>query len=190
MDNKAETKQIIEISLKRTIFRAISMVLVIALVGGSILLLYKKANNTSLEEFVIKSGPIFVPILSPERPKGYPDELPTINNVILVEMEAQPGAVRVQLASPDKPSEVVSTVISSFVKSGWNTRFARSDSLLSGGASTPSGPEVVGIYVTPEPSSGSPKGWTTIIFLLQKEAESELKKPKKEKKPIDLQKLG
>ena len=154
--------------LSRTVFRAIIMVSIIGLVGGTLLHRYADANSEQPIEFVSKSVATDVLYKAPDKPAGYPEELPALDNVKFISIVPQPGAILIHAASGETPQQTVKMVEAAFDNEEWKVTVVKSDTEMSGSATK--GKYKVGVQVSTLPTAGTPKGWTTIELLFEKEA--------------------
>ena len=164
MDNKNQ-----EITLRNATFRAVRVFLLIAVIGSAILYAFILSSEGAPVATVVQREILPIAVQAPNRPSDYPDDLPTINNVSLINLSPEPGIVFVHLATPDIPAVAVQSVIDSFEDAGWKSTFATGDTLLAGSATLKD--LVVGVIVSPDEYNNSPSGWTTILIYLEREAD-------------------
>ncbi len=154
-------------TLRAVAKRALLLFLLIVSLGGALIGAVIMSSGTGTVGEVVKTEFEPVPVRSPDRPARYPDELPTVDNITIVSVEAKPGVRIVHVASPDTPEVFVDAVVAAFKQDGWEMTFSEGATDLSGGASLEN--EIVGVFVTPSEMKGAPKGWTSAIFTIQNE---------------------
>ena len=156
-----------DLTLRASALRALRIFLLIAVVGFSALAVFVFTTDDAPVATVVKRDIKPIPVQAPNRPSDYPDDLPTIDNVSLIEVSPEPGIIVVHLATPSTPADAVQSVLDGFDDAGWEATFAAGATRLAGSATLEE--TVVGVTVFPDEYKSSPKGWTTILIYLAKD---------------------
>lgn len=156
-----------DLTLRAAALRSLRIFSLIAVVGFSGIAVFVFTTDDAPVATVVKRDIKPIPVQAPNRPSDYPDELPTIDNVSLIEVSPEPGIIVVHLATPSTPADAVQSVTDGFDVAGWETTFAAGATLLAGSATLDE--TVAGVTVFPDEYKGSPKGWTTILIYLAKD---------------------
>jgi hypothetical protein len=156
-----------EPTLARASLRAAVAFLVVLAVGGCLLWLMVQRSDPGPIASVATSTVEPATVRAPERPERYPDALPTLDDVALMRVRTEPGAILAELASPTTPAEAVAMVQDALTKDGWETGLVSSPSRLMGSATK--GDQLIAFEVTGDERSGVPKGWITINILIKQD---------------------
>lgn len=153
-----------EVSFKKVVLRSVTLFMVLVGVGGGLLLLLVSNTDNGPVATVVPREAKPVLVRAPDRPDAYPENLPALDNVNLVEVKAEPGALLYQLASPGTPADVVAMIEAAFDANGWERNFITSTNRIIGAAIK--GSVRVGVTVDGEDYTGTPKGWVTIRLMV------------------------
>lgn len=155
---------------KQAIIRSFLAFLIIILIGGSFIFAIYKISYKPIEFKIQKID--FTPSLvsAPNRPNGYHELLPTLDNVALVKVTKSFGGTYYTLISDSTPEKVVEMVISSFEKNNWKNYTVNTNTALLG-SFTNKDDLIVGVEITSKPREGYIKGWVTITLLVKNDDE-------------------
>ena len=154
----------VEITLRRASIRALVAFLLLLLVGGLAIMALVRTSDLGPVATVVAIPEDPVTVRSPDRPARYPAELPTFDNITLLAIRPEPGALLVELASPVTPAAAIAMVREALEEDGWEFDMVSSANRLIGFAEK--GEERIGIEVTGDERSGTPTGWIAINILL------------------------
>jgi hypothetical protein len=143
---------------------ALAFALVLAL-GGGLLGFVALGMDKAPVAAVVEQDPKPLPLKAPQRPARYPDSLPTLDNVSMIGLQPESGALLITLVSPATPADTVDMVATALEDGGWEAEMVRSSNRLLGSASN--GDTVIGIEVSGDARDGTPTGWITIRILLR-----------------------
>lgn len=161
--------QDVEPSLRRASVRALVAFSVVMLIGGTALWFLVERSDPGPIATVSTRTVEPETVRAPDRPERYPDELPTLDNVTLLRIRPEPGAVLVELASPTTPSDAIAMVIDALSDDGWDTELVSSTSRVM--AVAVKGEQRMAVEVTGDSRKGTPNGWISINLLLEQNLE-------------------
>ncbi len=164
VSNGSEPSAEVEITLARASIRAVVAFLLLLLVGGLGIVGLVRTSDLGPVATVAAIPEDPVTVRSPDRPARYPAELPTLDNVTLLAVRPEPGALLVELASPVTPAAAIAMVRKALEEDGWELDMVASANRLIGFAEK--GEERIGLEVTGDERSGTPTGWISINILL------------------------
>ena len=154
-----------EYTNKQALLRSIRVFTILIIIGLSIIfLLYKlidkpviaKDNKIDIKPYLISA---------PERPKDYPESLPTLNNISLVGNEITIDGIYYTLVTNSTPQEAVTMVTNAFLNEGWDNYVVNAETSLLGSITKDA--IKVGVEVTSKKREPYINGWVTITLLLE-----------------------
>jgi hypothetical protein len=155
-----------EYTYKQALLRSLLAFIIILFIGGLFILIIYKITYKPIEFKIEKYD--FKPSLvsAPNRPKGYSEELPTLDNVALVKIQKSFGGTYYTLISDSTPEKVVEMVLNSFEKDKWKNNTVNTNTALLGSFISMDD-LLVGVEITSKPREGYIKGWVTITLLVK-----------------------
>lgn len=160
--NKYKVK---EYTNKQALLRSIRVFTILIIIGLSIIFLLYKLNDKPV---IAKDNKIDIKpylISSPDRPKDYPESLPTLNNISLVGNELTIDGIYYTLVTNSTPQEAVNMVTNAFLNEGWDNYVVNAETSLLGSFTKDS--IKVGVEVTSKKREPYINGWVTITLLLE-----------------------
>jgi hypothetical protein len=160
--NKYKVK---EYTNKQALLRSIRVFTILIIIGLSIIFLLYKLNDKPV---IAKDNKIDIKpylISSPDRPKDYPESLPTLNNISLVGNEQTIDGIYYTLVTNSTPQEAVNMVTNAFLNEGWDNYVVNAETSLLGSFTKDS--IKVGVEVTSKKREPYINGWVTITLLLE-----------------------
>ena len=154
-----------EYTNKQALLRSIRVFTILIILGLSIIFLLYKLNDKPV---IAKDNQIDIKpylISAPERPKDYPESLPTLDNISLVGNEKKIDGIYYTLLTNSTPQEAVTMVTNAFLNEGWDNYVVNAETSLLGSFTKDS--IKVGIEVTSKKREPYINGWVTITILLE-----------------------
>lgn len=154
-----------EYSNKQALIRSIRIFIILLIIGLSLIFLLYKVNNKPI---IAKDNQIDIKpylISSPDRPKDYPELLPTLDNISLVGNEITIDGIYYILLTNSTPQEAVNMVTKAFLDDGWDNYIVNAETSLLGSFTKNS--IKVGVEVTSKKREPYINGWVTITLLLE-----------------------
>ena len=154
-----------EYTNKQALLRSIRVFTILIILGLSIIFLLYKLNDKPV---IAKDNQIDIKpylISAPERPKDYPESLPTLDNISLVGNEKKIDGIYYTLLTNSTPQEAVTMVTNAFLNEGWDNYVVNAETSLLGSFTKDS--IKVGIEVTSKKREPYFNGWVTITILLE-----------------------
>ena len=154
-----------EYTNKQALLRSIRVFTILIILGLSIIFLLYKLNDKPV---IAKNNQIDIKpylISAPERPKDYPESLPTLDNISLVGNEKKIDGIYYTLLTNSTPQEAVTMVTNAFLNEGWDNYVVNAETSLLGSFTKDS--IKVGIEVTSKKREPYINGWVTITILLE-----------------------
>lgn len=165
-----EADDVAPITLRQAARRALVAFLAVLVAGGAALWLVLSSSDQAPVAAVRVKSTDPTTVRAPDRPARYPDLLPTLDNITVLQVRPEPGAVLIELASPSTPADTIAMVRDALVTDGWEVQIVASTNRILGTA-TKDG-DRVGLEITGDYRKGTPTGWITIQLLIEDEAES------------------
>ena len=154
-----------EYTNKQALLRSIRVFTILIIIGLSIIFLLYKLNDKPV---IAKDNKIDIKpylISAPERPKDYPESLPTLNNISLVGNEITIDGIYYTLVTNSTPQEAVTMVTDAFLNEGWGNYVVNAETSLLGSFTKDA--IKVGVEVTSKKREPYINGWVTITLLLE-----------------------
>ena len=154
-----------EYTNKQALLRSIRVFTILIIIGLSIIFLLYKLNDKPV---IAKDNKIDIKpylISSPDRPKDYPESLPTLNNISLVGNEITIDGIYYTLVTNSTPQEAVNMVTNAFLNEGWDNYVVNAETSLLGSFTKDA--IKVGVEVTSKKREPYINGWVTITLLLE-----------------------
>ena len=154
-----------EYTNKQALLRSIRVFTILIIIGLSIIFLLYKLNDKPV---IAKDNKIDIKpylISAPERPKDYPESLPTLNNISLVGNEITIDGIYYTLVTNSTPQEAVTMVTNAFLNEGWGNYVVNAETSLLGSFTKDA--IKVGVEVTSKKREHYINGWVTITLLLE-----------------------
>jgi len=158
--------EIKDYTYKQAFVRSIFAFLFIIILGGFIILAIYKTTYKPIESKIEKFDITPSLVSKPNRPTGYSDLLPTLDNVALIKIQKSFGGTYYTLISDSTPEKFVEMVLSSFEKDGWENKTVNTNTALLGSFINKEN-LIVGVEITTKPREGYIKGWVTVTLLVK-----------------------